>query len=566
MNTPEQYRQQIEQHLAQFEKNEAEKKCNELIKLLYTSGGAIDSKITTGILQLLRNYRMFDSMLKLCDALIFTGRKNYKIQRQNAQALIDSGLYSAALAVIEEILNAISKLTNKTKQDISEEVEAIGLKGRIYKQLYVNIGALGSWNSNFLAEALNAYYTVYQQDKEAYLWHGINVVALLNLAKTDGVLIEGYPGRRTIAENIIDIIEDRYNNNGSLSVYDLATIAEAFIGINDINKAMVWIQRYVEHSQCNVFELKSMLRQLSEIWRFNATDDPGEKIFPILESRLLSMEGGEIIIKVNNVKEIRNDLERNFGNNTSIDFRMYKKGYSCCESVARIGRNLYRGDGTGFLLKGKELLAELGEEWFLLTNAHVISSEEAIRKKYNALHPSEAKIIFEALDPADQYSVESLLFYSPPDELDVSIIRFSAEEHARLCKLTANITPYERAKVNPVAFGNPASDPRLYVIGHPKGGVLQFSMQDNLMLGSKDHLIHYRTPTEPGSSGSPVFDQEWQLIGIHHAGSINMPMLTDRKKTYEANEGILIDAISKKIAENNSRTADKLHALKVESI
>ena len=58
------------------------------------------------------------------------------------------------------------------------------------------------------------------------------------------------------------------------------------------------------------------------------------------------------------------------------------------------------------------------------------------------------------------------------------------------------------------------------VLGHPGGGTLSFSIADNELLDYEDtgFKLHYRTPTEGGSSGSPVFNQEWRLIGLHHAG------------------------------------------------
>jgi V8-like Glu-specific endopeptidase len=63
------------------------------------------------------------------------------------------------------------------------------------------------------------------------------------------------------------------------------------------------------------------------------------------------------------------------------------------------------------------------------------------------------------------------------------------------------------------------------------------------MLACNDRLVHYRTPTEGGSSGSPVFDEEgWTVVALHHAGRRDMPRL-DGKGTYEANEGIQIHAI-----------------------
>ena len=33
--------------------------------------------------------------------------------------------------------------------------------------------------------------------------------------------------------------------------------------------------------------------------------------------------------------------------------------------------------------------------------------------------------------------------------------------------------------------------------------------------------VRYRTNTEPGSSGSPCFDANWNLVALHHAGDPN---------------------------------------------
>ena len=66
---------------------------------------------------------------------------------------------------------------------------------------------------------------------------------------------------------------------------------------------------------------------------------------------------------------------------------------------------------------------------------------------------------------------------------------------------------------------------RIYVIGHPKGGELSFSFQDNTLIALNDRLLHYRSPTDPGSSGSPLFNEHWELIGLHHAGSNTMSKL-----------------------------------------
>jgi V8-like Glu-specific endopeptidase len=74
------------------------------------------------------------------------------------------------------------------------------------------------------------------------------------------------------------------------------------------------------------------------------------------------------------------------------------------------------------------------------------------------------------------------------------------------------------------------------------------SLQDNLLLGCNEWLLHYRTPTEGGSSGSPVFEDEgWQAVGLHHAGG-TFERLDGTRPPYQANEGITVLAIRAAIA------------------
>jgi hypothetical protein len=97
---------------------------------------------------------------------------------------------------------------------------------------------------------------------------------------------------------------------------------------------------------------------------------------------------------------------------------------------------------------------------------------------------------------------------------------------------------------------------RVYIIGHPRGGALSFSFQDNELL---DHegppaghpqipgvcRVHYRTPTLCGSSGSPVFNAKlWEVIALHHRGGTDqMPRLNGKDGSYGANEGLALSMI-----------------------
>jgi hypothetical protein len=52
------------------------------------------------------------------------------------------------------------------------------------------------------------------------------------------------------------------------------------------------------------------------------------------------------------------------------------------------------------------------------------------------------------------------------------------------------------------------------LIGHPAGGNLTFSLGGKL-LAYDDTQLQYVAETEPGSGGSPVFNEQWQVIGVH---------------------------------------------------
>jgi V8-like Glu-specific endopeptidase len=72
-------------------------------------------------------------------------------------------------------------------------------------------------------------------------------------------------------------------------------------------------------------------------------------------------------------------------------------------------------------------------------------------------------------------------------------------------------------------------------------------LQDNLVIDHDNTRLQYRAPTEGGSSGSPVFDSQWRVIGLHHAGSETMPRLNG-EGTHAANVALRIDAIRERLS------------------
>jgi V8-like Glu-specific endopeptidase len=83
----------------------------------------------------------------------------------------------------------------------------------------------------------------------------------------------------------------------------------------------------------------------------------------------------------------------------------------------------------------------------------------------------------------------------------------------------------------------------VWIVQHPMGGTLRFAQGQISRVDLQRKRFEYNTNTEPGSSGSPVFDCYWNLVGLHHSGAPNPP----RPGTDKGNEGILLSAIWPKI-------------------
>ncbi|MFF7445558.1 MULTISPECIES: trypsin-like peptidase domain-containing protein [unclassified Streptomyces] len=56
---------------------------------------------------------------------------------------------------------------------------------------------------------------------------------------------------------------------------------------------------------------------------------------------------------------------------------------------------------------------------------------------------------------------------------------------------------------------------RVYIIQHPHGGPKKLAARHNVVRHVDDTVVQYWTDTEQGSSGSPVFDEQWNLVALH---------------------------------------------------
>ena len=56
------------------------------------------------------------------------------------------------------------------------------------------------------------------------------------------------------------------------------------------------------------------------------------------------------------------------------------------------------------------------------------------------------------------------------------------------------------------------------IIQHPNGEPKQLVLRNNEIVDTLDYFLTYKTDTSPGSSGSPVYNDQWEVVALHHAG------------------------------------------------
>jgi V8-like Glu-specific endopeptidase len=229
-------------------------------------------------------------------------------------------------------------------------------------------------------------------------------------------------------------------------------------------------------------------------------------------------------------------LEKVFGDAAFISPEKLMLGLERCKAVGRVETTADEGFGTGFAIPGVSLSTKLDGKYVFVTNAHVVSETEP-----DALRTSNARLTFHSLPGAKgkpfQTSFTKILATSPPDLLDYTVLSLKDQPK--------KIEPFPLAPTLPTVSGKA----QVYVIGHPRGGGMMFSLQENKLVdhgAPSDSRVHYRAPTEPGSSGSPVFNTSWELIALHHSGSASMEKIHGAG-VYEANEGHWIQAIAQDV-------------------
>jgi hypothetical protein len=64
------------------------------------------------------------------------------------------------------------------------------------------------------------------------------------------------------------------------------------------------------------------------------------------------------------------------------------------------------------------------------------------------------------------------------------------------------------------------ADAPILIVQHPDGSPMKLALDTQAVIGLNGNgtRLRYRTNTDPGSSGSPVFSMDWDIVALHHYG------------------------------------------------
>lgn len=238
-------------------------------------------------------------------------------------------------------------------------------------------------------------------------------------------------------------------------------------------------------------------------------------------------------------------LERILGQSDLVEINFLDIGRRAGRCVGRIQvRDLsgrVREFGTGFVVSPA----------LLLTNNHVLPSVESARRSLVDLDYEDDEN-FNPRTPV-AFGLDPDRFFVTNEKLDYTLIAVQpASTDGKALLSSYGYLPLNSMK------GKVLINEYVAVIQHPGGASKKVALRNNVVVDLFDDFLHYTTDTDRGASGSPVFNDQWQVVALHHAGvkkrdtdgrvlavdgSVWTPAMGEDRIAYIANEGVRVSSI-----------------------
>jgi endonuclease G, mitochondrial len=216
-----------------------------------------------------------------------------------------------------------------------------------------------------------------------------------------------------------------------------------------------------------------------------------------------------------------------------------RAGNAVCRIVEMRGKGIEPvGFGTGFLVSPE----------LMLTNHHVLPGASDARG-IGANFGYEQTV--SGLAQGDIFELDPDRFFLSHEALDFALVALKSRSQTGLPLDSMGFNPLIRA-TGKILIGHPIN-----IIQHPQGGFKRYAVSENKLIDVLDTFLHYETDTLPGSSGSPSFNDFWEVVALHHSGVPEMrdgkiiardgrawdKSMPDEAINWIANEGVRISRI-----------------------
>jgi V8-like Glu-specific endopeptidase len=217
-----------------------------------------------------------------------------------------------------------------------------------------------------------------------------------------------------------------------------------------------------------------------------------------------------------------------------VTFAFMENGVKAAPAVLKLKVPQFENGQPRKLSNGEQLYF-LGTGWLVapslvMTNHHVINA-----RKEGEANAAEADLRLQAagtaalldfdadeMEPGSTLQAQALEAWNT--QLDYAVIRIPDTGRPPL-RLAAQMLEYGNEPI-PVN-----------IIQHPGGRGKRYAIRNNLVSSSTPAELRYFTDTEAGTSGSPVFNDRWEVVALHRASKYVSGVQFQGKATAYVNVG-----------------------------
>lgn len=225
-----------------------------------------------------------------------------------------------------------------------------------------------------------------------------------------------------------------------------------------------------------------------------------------------------------------------------VDYVFLERGMRAGRAVARVATPDGQGIGTGFMISPR----------LFMTNNHVLPDANAARSF--VIEFEFERDARGARKPVTRFALAPQLCFvtNHEDDLDYTVVAVGERLSGAGELLGYGHLPISGAR-DKHALGD-----HVNIIQHPDARLKEAVLRENQLVARAKTALHYVADTEPGSSGSPVFNVMWDVVALHHWGGPHRDLVDDagRPLAKTVNEGIRISAI---VGDLNTRKTGLAH-------